>query len=263
MIYLQPVYFIYTSLSALAIFIRSPAAYDALKSFNIFQLPSRKSLHQFTATRNHDAGINKEYIKEKSNDYKAFKEETTKNGYLQPAGAGVLIFDEVKVMAKVLFNVKSEKFLGLAMSMEEMKGMHDIFHDLLSDKPIPAEYILQYLWRDLTSNFDVIGPFFSLKSTINHTVIIETLFQTLKAFHEYGFQTRAVVCDGASSNLAAIKLICNKKRGAFGVNENSADPFRINSSFANPMDGAGVSFVICPSHQVNIISIHLTFFPIP
>ena len=235
---------------ALAVFIRSPAAYDALKSFSILQLPSKQSLKQFSSTRNHESGINEQYIMEMSADYKLFAKETVSNGYPAPLGVGALIFDEVKVMAKVVFNVKNEKCLGLAMSLEEMKGLHDIFHDLGSKAPIPAEYVLQYLWRDLTSNFDVIGPYFTLGSTIDHTVVTETIFKVMKAFHDHGFKTRAIVCDGASANLAAIKLICNQKRGAFGITDNKEDPFRVNATFFNPMDNKRVSFVICPSHQV-------------
>ncbi|MCG8622792.1 MAG: hypothetical protein MJE68_12450 [Proteobacteria bacterium] len=34
--------------SALAVFVRSPAAYEALKSFNILQLPSRATLQEYT-----------------------------------------------------------------------------------------------------------------------------------------------------------------------------------------------------------------------
>ena len=35
-------------ISALAVFVRSPAAYEALKSFNILQLPSRATLQAYT-----------------------------------------------------------------------------------------------------------------------------------------------------------------------------------------------------------------------
>ena len=154
--------FICLSFSALAVYIRSPAAYQALQSFKILALPSSESLRQFTAIRNHDAGIVEDYIIEKSTDYKAFCEEIVKSNRPKPMGIGVLIFDEVKVMAKVMFSVKNEKFLGLAMSEEEMKGLHDIYQDMSSDKLLPAEYVLQYLWRDLTSNYDIIGPLVKL-----------------------------------------------------------------------------------------------------
>eukprot|EP00794_Sanderia_malayensis_P001108 gene1108-455_t len=202
---------------ALAIYIRSPAAYNALKSFQILQLPSTKSLQLFTSVRNHTPGVNEEYIEEKMQDYQAMCDEKVKNGFKKPLGVGILIFDEVKVIGKVMLNMKNEKFLGLAMSEDEMCSLHDIYKNLDSVEPVAAEYMLQYLWRDLTSDFDVIGPFYSFKATIDNTIVIETLLETMRSFHNYGFKTTSVVCDGASSNMAAIKLLTTGKRGAFGV----------------------------------------------
>lgn len=37
--------------------------------------------------------------------------------------------------------------------------------------------------------------------------LIATLFETMHAFQMYGFETKATVCDGASYNLAAIKML--------------------------------------------------------
>eukprot|EP00794_Sanderia_malayensis_P001124 gene1124-478_t len=112
---------------ALAIYIRSPAAYNALKSFQILQLPSTKSLQLFTSVRNHTPGVNEEYIEEKMQDYQAMCDEKVKNGFKKPLGVGILIFDEVKVIGKVMLNMKNEKFLGLAMSEDEMCSLHDIY----------------------------------------------------------------------------------------------------------------------------------------
>ncbi len=158
----------------------------------------------------------------------------------------------MKVIAKVLLNMKNEKFIGLAMNEDEMKNLHDIFSALQSSEPVPAEYILKFLWRDFTFSFDVIGPYFSLKSTIDHRIITETLFETLRVFHNYGFKTSRVVCDGASSNLAAIKFITTQKRGAYGSND-ECDKHKVEPSFRNPFDATiEVYFIICPSHQVLI-----------
>ena len=113
-----------------------------------------------------------------------------------PLGWGALIFDEV--VGKVVMNMKNEKLVGFAMNEDEMHSLHDIFQCIHSSEPVPSEYILQFSWRDLTSYFDIIGPFFSLKSTINHPIVIETLLETMRVFENYGFTTSCVVCDGAS-----------------------------------------------------------------
>jgi len=41
---------------ALAVFIRSPAAYEALKSFDILRLPSLATLQAYTGAFQHEAG---------------------------------------------------------------------------------------------------------------------------------------------------------------------------------------------------------------
>ncbi len=50
-------------------------------------------------------------------DYELFAKETVINGYPAPLGVGAPIFDEVKLMAKVVFHVKNEKCVELAMSL--------------------------------------------------------------------------------------------------------------------------------------------------
>ena len=47
---------------ALAVFVRSPAAYEALKDFNIMQLPSRATLQAYTGAFLHEAGTCSESI---------------------------------------------------------------------------------------------------------------------------------------------------------------------------------------------------------
>ena len=43
--------------SALVVFVRSPAAYEDLKSFNILQLPSRATLQAYTGTFLDNPGV--------------------------------------------------------------------------------------------------------------------------------------------------------------------------------------------------------------
>ena len=56
---------------ALAVYCRSPSAYDALKLFGIVQLPS-KSLQLFTENFLHDAGANKSCIADQVTKYLLF-----------------------------------------------------------------------------------------------------------------------------------------------------------------------------------------------
>ena len=47
---------------ALAVYVRSPAAYEALKSFKVLQLPSRSRLQSYTGAFLHDPGVNSSCI---------------------------------------------------------------------------------------------------------------------------------------------------------------------------------------------------------
>ena len=140
------------------------------------------------------------------------------------------------MIGKVAMNMKNEKFLGLAMTEDEFHNLHDVFQTLQSTDPVPAEYTLQFLWRDMTSSYDIIGPYFSVKATVDHPIVVKTLMETIRAFSNFGLKTACVVCDGASSNLAAIKLITSGERGAYGVSADASDKHRVQLCFKNPFD---------------------------
>ena len=87
--------------SALSIYSRSPAAYDALQSWGIFHLPSRASLKQFTTTCLHGDGVYYDYLKDQYAKYCSYQEECERKGLKRPQQVGVLILDEVKVMRSI------------------------------------------------------------------------------------------------------------------------------------------------------------------
>lgn len=133
-----------------------------------------------------------------------------------------------------------------------MKSLHDVYEGLFDDELCQkATYILQFIWRDLTSSFDVIGPYFSLASSIEATVLHPLVTSAIIAFQKYGFHVRCLLCDGASSNLSLLKSLGGIEDGNI-----------TSSSFVSPLDGKNIYMIICPSHQVckviNITS-YLTF----
>ena len=81
---------------ALAIFTRSPAAFEALRSLKILQLPSRSSLESFTSANTQRPGVSCIYVKNGTH-----KDKLSSENQLTPLVKGVLIFDEVKVQSGV------------------------------------------------------------------------------------------------------------------------------------------------------------------
>ena len=65
------------------------------------------------------------------------------------------------------------------MSSSDMASLHDIYDGLDEEECQKTEYMLQVLWRDLSSNFDVIGPYFTLSRTIEaqqlHSFVMKTM----------------------------------------------------------------------------------------
>lgn len=47
------------------------------------------------------------------------------------------------------------------MTANDMATLQDVYEELKAPQTVKASYIMQFLWRDLTSDFDVIGPYFS------------------------------------------------------------------------------------------------------
>ena len=175
---------------ALSIYCRSPAAYESFKSWNIFKLPSKYSLKQFTTALLHDSGPYYEYLKDHALKYVSYKKECTDNGRAMPLGEGVLILDEVKVVGKVAWNSKNGKLCGIAMETDECAYVADIFADLenVDREPVAAEYFLQFLWRDLSSDFDVIGPHYSSAGSVDSNFTHACTMDALQAFQAYNFK---------------------------------------------------------------------------
>ncbi len=110
------------------------------------------------------------------------------------------------------------KLIGLVLSADELASLHDVYQTLQSDhRNQKSSYVLQYLWRCTASIFDIIGPYYTSAGPMNAKFTIATLYETMHSLHIYGFETKATVCDGASSILCAIKLLTGFGSGAYGV----------------------------------------------
>ena len=97
-------------------------------------------------------------------------------------------------------------------------------------------------------NFD-----YFIAGSWDHQFLLECVFQTLQVFTLYNFKVHVFVCDGASANLALIKLLCGYKREQLPLCDGE-DPFAVTASFQNPYEDQPrdkrVVVVVCPSHQV-------------
>ena len=183
-------------------FTRSPAAFEALKSFGILQLPSRSTLQSYTGTFLHEPGASSDCIGNQLANYMIYKEECRKQGKKQPQGDGVLIFDEVKVACQLMWNSRNNQLMGLAMTHQEQASLLDIYKYINNTQGIEqTSYMLQFLWRDLTSSYDIVGPYFTSSSSVENTFVTSCIFETISLFQCHGLKTSLLVCDGAAANM--------------------------------------------------------------
>ena len=175
---------------------RSPAAYKALQSFGILKLPSKSTMQAYTGAFMHSPGANSVCIVDQVARYVAFKEECCKNGKQEPKADGVLIFDEVKVACQLMWNSQSHQLMGLAMTPNDLSSLNDIYRVLQEPAANQTSYILQFLWRDLTSSYDIIGPYFTCSASVESKFVMACVSETIKLFQQDSLKTSLLVRDG-------------------------------------------------------------------
>ena len=78
------------------------------------------------------------------------------------------------------------------------------------------------------------GPYFTSSSVMSAKFIIVSLVETMHCLHLYSFETKGILCDGASTNLCATKLLTGFGSGAFGLNMSLENKHSIKTWFHNP-----------------------------
>ena len=191
--------------------------------------------------------------------YEQYKKDQVSNGHLQPQAFGTLIFDEVRVQGKVVWNSKNNQIIGVAMTPNDLPSLQDIYTSLNDDQNIQeTRYILQFVWRDLTGNFDVVGPHYTSSDGFDAKFTLACLFDAMFLFETYDFHVGAIVGDGASWNQTLFKKLTGHS-GKFGVEAVSDDDkHSVPASFTNPFTGWRTWCIVCPSHEVCSASLSYT-----
>lgn len=145
---------------------------------------------------------------------------------------------------------------GFAMTPEELPFLQDIFESVDPSQNIKTSNILQFIWRDLTSSYSIIGPYFACKKSWDHSFLYDCVTRTVKLFSLYKLRVKVLVCDGASSNLALLKVLAGYKACQHPVEEEGTGMERYlpKMEFHNPYDEEEdnvVYMMICPSQQVS------------
>ena len=81
----------------------------------------------------HEGGSSWKSISDQAAMYEKFKQECKDSGKQILMGDGVLILDEVKVISQLMWNSRSQKIVGIAMSEEDQVYLHDIYQQFSRD----------------------------------------------------------------------------------------------------------------------------------
>ena len=125
-----------------------------------------------------------------------------------------------------------------------LNDVYKILHDPDTNKQ--TSYVLQFLWRDLSSIYDIVGPYFTCSNSVEGKFVIACVFETIKLFQFHGLKTSLLVCNGGPANIAAIKA-SHRHHGTYSVKD-SGDKFKVETWMINPPHQ--IFWLICPSHQV-------------
>lgn len=139
------------------------------------------------------------------------------------------------------------------MTHEQLTTLADVYEELKEGQAKKTAYILQFMWRDISSKYVVVGPYFTSSSGLDTWLTAACLYDTMGAMESVGLKIKALICDGASWNLSLVKKLCGID-GQFGQDDSessdSEDCYRVPCSFRNPFSDKVVWIIICPSHQV-------------
>ena len=103
----------------MVLYSRRPSAYRALCSFGIIKLSSLYSVRNASMKFLQKPRICHDYLSEQQKAYSEYKTEQRKKCGKDPLGIGVLIFDEVEIINKLIWNSKMHAFVGIAMEESE------------------------------------------------------------------------------------------------------------------------------------------------
>ncbi len=94
-----------------------PEAYQSLRSFRLMQLPCVSVLKGLKSEYSERPGEIVSRLKEEYDVYQLRKKEAKAQGKKAPLGEGALIFDEVKVRAKLQWNSSDNSLVGYGFNV--------------------------------------------------------------------------------------------------------------------------------------------------
>ena len=145
-----------------------------------------------------------------------------------------------KLMPKFIWSSRSNKFIGHAMTHDELASLSDVYTILKPDYSVERPDF----------QLCVIGPHYTSDTSFSHSTLCPILMDAIHQFDVCG--TVAVVCDGAAPNCTThVKLVDFIKYFQLIVWFSVYLQIKsIKPCFLSPYTAKNIHYVICPSHQI-------------
>ena len=74
----------------------------------------------------------------------------------------------------------SQTIIGLAMNADDQASLYDVYELFHKDSGVEQTgYIMQFLWRDSTSSYDIVGPSYISSETLMPKLFIRVCLRPL------------------------------------------------------------------------------------
>ncbi len=146
------------------------------------------------------------------------------------------------------------------MTHEDLVTLGDVYEELNTDFSKKTTYVLQFLWRDISSHYDLIGPYFTSSDGLDSRFTLACLYETMQCLESVGFRVKGLICDGASWNLSMLKRLCKQSTSTDKEDEGATDKEdegEVRSQFfllIRFLASSAIIIVNCPSHEA--ITVH-------
>ena len=94
-----------------------------------------------------------------------------------------------QIQMKVAWNLKGGGITGFTMAEDELPILCDVYSSVIQSGCQKASYIVQFVWRGLTSGYDMIGPYFPVPNSMDANTLQQFFMLCLKSFSAYGFHS--------------------------------------------------------------------------
>ena len=203
-------------LDALLIRCKSTKVYNMLRLNGYLPLPSVSTLNATIKAMRPEFGFTKALSSALTVKLSSFPEQERR---------GILMFDEMQISKNIDFRVDTGKLVGMVD-----------FGDLTTDKHVTEEgsHALVFLFRPHMGGWaQTIGCFCSAATTPTE-ILAKLILQAVILLENCGAKVDGLVCDGSSTNRAALKSF-----GFCGVLEN------VQHKMTNPCDDSRSLFFFC------------------